>query len=575
MRVLAIIFGVLAAILVSVAILLNTSFTQNWLLKQATDMLEEKLNTRVTVDSVSMNLFTQDLTLYGIQVDDLKQRQLISLQQLSVDLELSKLFHREVVVKEARMTGLDTHLVSARKSEDGVSNYQFLIDAFKKEPKEEQAVGDSTKKHLEFDVQSLRLKSIHINYDDTELMLGEARYTGDELMVDSLRLKTDNHRPRKNAGRPNHGYFDVGHLNVVMNMRCSIHCLQKDSLSCTLTQCNARDSLTGIDFTDLRLSLEMNKERVAVSKMVLQQANTVLNVPKAVIHLPSKTKESSSLYYSADSITGRTLLKDISRPFAPALKHFVIPLNLSLNLSGTDSTMSFSHVKVSTDDRKLTIAASGGINHLKDKHRLAVRFRVSRMNAKSGIAAKIISQFSVKKYMMKQLHRLGNISYTGSFAVLWRREEFQGRLGTAGGPINFRFALNESSKYINGTVSSSLFQLGHIMEMDHLGPVACQANFTFDYSKARTAMMRRKKGGKLPMGSISAHVDDCSYRKIHIRNLSVNMKSDGAEAVGDIRQEGKYRDLYTSFSFTNTDEMHKMRLFKPGIKFHKARRKKD
>ena len=40
--------------------------------------------------------------------------------------------------------------------------------------------------------------------------------------------------------------------------------------------------------------------------------------------------------------------------------------------------------------------------------------------------------------------------------------------------------------------------------------------------------------------------------------------------MGDIYQRGKHRDLYISFSFTNTDEMQKMKITKPGIKFHKV-----
>jgi hypothetical protein len=64
-------------------------------------------------------------------------------------------------------------------------------------------------------------------------------------------------------------------------------------------------------------------------------------------------------------------------------------------------------------------------------------------------------------------------------------------------------------------------------------------------------------------------VDDSNFKGIHIRNLSATIVSDGAIAKGDIYQRGKRRDIYFSFSFTNTDEMHKMKIISPGIKFHK------
>jgi hypothetical protein len=581
-RTIIVLSGIVAGVVVLLCggvFLLNTSYVQNRLLRHATKLLTEKLNTQVRVDSVSLSLFSQELTLYGVRIDDQHQHPLLSVRQVSVNLVLSKLLHREVIIEEAGMTGLDARLISKNKSEDGVANYQFLIDAFKKDstqhPTPNAKDADSIrKKGMQFDVNHLHLKDIHVRYNDVELTLGEADYAGEQLGIERLRVLTDNHLPRKNANRPHRGFFDAGHLDVTTNMQWTIHSLKKDSLSCTLTDCRATDSVTGINLTDLRFSVEANKERALVSDIVVQQTSTVLHIPRATVDYPLTVSPKRAVTYHADSISGTTLLKDISRPFAPVLSGFTIPLNLSLSLSGTDSTMTFNHVKVSTQDRQLTIAANGHIDHLKDSKQLAVRFNVGRMNAKKGVAEKVISQFQVKKYMMKQLHRLGDISYSGRFAVLWKKEEFQGKLQTAGGPIDFRFALDEQNKYVNGTVSSPNFLVGDVMEMEHIGPVACRANFRFDYSKPRTARMRKEKGGKLPMGNVNAIVDDCSYRKIHLRNVSVDMMSDGAEVTGDVKQEGKYRDLSCHFSFTDTDDMRKMKITNPGIKFHKARRDK-
>lgn len=548
-------------------LLLNTSYVQNTIIREATGRLSEKLNTRVAIDSVSINVFTQDISLYGISIDDHQQRRLMDIGQIEVDLILSKLLQRDIIVEKVRITGLDAHLVSGKKSEDSVANYQFLVDAFKKEPRKAEDKGGSGKKGIQFDMRHLYLSDIHVTYDDAELTLGEARYTEDRLRVDRLRVTTDNHKPRRNAQRPHRGFFDTGHLDITTSMEWAIHCLKKDSLACTLTRCNAADSVTGINITDLRFRVETSPSgRAIVSDMVVQQTNTVIKVPKAVVCYAATPR---SLTYYADSISGTTQLKDISRPFAPALSGFSIPLNLSLNLSGTDSTMAFHNVKVSTDDRRLTIAATGGIDHLKDSHKLAVRFNVSRMNAKNGIAEKIISQFHVKKYMMKQLHRLGDIGYAGRFNILWHREEFQGTIQTNGGPINFQFALDENTKFLHGSVDSHKFLLGEVMEIEHIGPVACHADFTFDYSKPRTAQMRREKGGKLPIGNVSASVGECSYKGIHLKNLTVDINSDGAEAKGNIKEKGKRIDLYCSFSFTDTEEMHKMKITNPGIKFHK------
>jgi hypothetical protein len=189
------------------------------------------------------------------------------------------------------------------------------------------------------------------------------------------------------------------------------------------------------------------------------------------------------------------------------------------------------------------------------------------MTAHSGSKERIINQFPVKKFMMKQLHNLGTIGYRGTFDVLWKREQFAGVLTTKPGNINFSFALNENTKYVEGTVHTDSFELGQAMDMPDLKKVACKATFKFDISKPRTAIMRRKVGGKLPMGEIYAEVNDAKYKLLHVRNTVVTIKSNGAVAEGDVNIRGKRFDVLCTFSFTNTNEMQKIKV-NPKLKFH-------
>lgn len=106
------------------------------------------------------------------------------------------------------------------------------------------------------------------------------------------------------------------------------------------------------------------------------------------------------------------------------------------------------------------------------------------------------------------------------------------------------------------------------MDMPDIGKIACKADFKFDISKPRTAIMRRQKGGKLPMGRVDAEVYEAGYKKIKIRNIEAHVQSDGAVADGNLNIKGSRVDMLCSFSFTSTDEMRKVKV-KPGIRFHK------
>jgi hypothetical protein len=283
--------------------------------------------------------------------------------------------------------------------------------------------------------------------------------------------------------------------------------------------------------------------------------------------LPSK-KEQRPLAFSTSKIEGRVLLKDISQPFAPVLKKFSLPLKLQTQMSGNDNELSFRNVSVCTTDKKLNIAASGRISNLKDKYALRVHFDVHKMTTDGAYAERVINQFDVKKFMMKQLHALGHITYHGHFDVLWKKEQFAGQLTTVPGKLNVQLTLDELSKYVLGTVRTDSFELGKAMDMPDLGKIACKADFKFDISKPRTAKMRKVKGGKLPIGSVQADVAEGRYKKLTVRNLIAELNSDGAVATGNITVKGKRVDVLCGFSFTNTNEMKKTQI-KPGTRFHK------
>ncbi len=593
----------LVVLLILGFVLLNTKPVQQRIVALATQLLSDKLGTRVNIEGADISLLGGNVHLLGVEIDDQEQRKMVRIERLSANLELLPLLSSRIVVEEAGLEGLDA--VLTKKTDSIPANYQFVIDAFKKNKQPVAEDSLKKKKKLMLDVNNVWLKNIHVKYDKYDLRLLSAKYDSKTLKADSIQaawtaekkkgpvdnwacihklkatqegkvfqaeveglcFRTDNRLPRKNVGKPKRGFFDVGHLNITAKAKLTLDTSVKDSLKIALNECQATDSITGIDFRDLRAKATYTKGILYLKDIDVQQTDTKLHIADAVMQLPNK-KEGTKLSFSTGDITGRAILKDIARPFALALNRFTLPLNLSLNMSGTDSTLSFRNVQVYTDNKQLTVSAVGDISHLKEKELLDVHFHVNRMKTTTSMAEKIINQFTVKKLMMKQLKRLGTLSYTGDFHVLYKKEQFQGLLQTNMGSMNFSFYLDEISKYLVGQASTKNLALGNVMDIKKLGNVEANARFSIDISKPRTAIMRRKKGGKLPIGTVNATVDDCSYMGVHVRRLTADIKSDGAVATGDVMQLGKHRDLYFNFSFTNTDDMSKMKITHPGIKFH-------
>ena len=615
---------VVLALVILVVILLVTGFclvnsnsVQNELVRRAKTMLQDKLQTRVDIDSVSINLVTLNAELYGLYVEDRQQRPMLRANLLKVKADLMPLIIDGVVrIEEARLKGIHAEIHHIRHdSIDSVPNYKFILDAFKRDHNPDQK---AVRKELKKKKQKIALSMSRLTAEDIDVQFNQYRFSlgalafkegknnklgvniervsahwdrtnkkgwqvshaatianialrserEGEVLADirGVHFRNDNHHPRKNAGKPKRGFFDAEHVNAYADMKLNVDFTKPDSIFGRLAECTVRDTIMGVDVRDLHTNFYLNKEGLHLRDFFVQQINTTLRFDKGLIQLPSK-KLGRPFRFRTSFIHGRAILKDISRPFAPVLKDFSEPLLLSVRFSGDATTLRFDNVRVNTADKQLQVAARGTISGLKNKTQLRVHFDIERMEAKGGSKERIIKQFPVKRLMMKQLHALGTLHYAGSFNVLYKKEEFQGRLSTAAGALNFYFALDENNKYLSGRASTDSLEIGRVMDMKDIGPVAASATFKIDISKPRTAVMRKRLGGKLPIGEVHAHVSRASYKFVRTRDLTVNIVSNGAVAEGNLDAPGKWMDLSCTFSFTNTNEMQKTKI-KPKMKLH-------
>ena len=609
LKVLGGIVGILVVVLIAAAVLLNTHAVQNKLLGYATEQLQEKLQTKVKIDDVSVNVLTQDINLKGLEVEDLQHQKMLELDKLALDVDVLALLRKKLVVEKADIEGVRARLY---KPEDGPANYQFIIDAFKsdkpKKPKEPKEEGKK-KEPMELDIRQVKLAKIDLVYNENKIAIDEVTYDnggwlgkasgklkglegqwemvtkkgpqtasfsiGDinykqnkethDVEIGGLHFAIDNHKPRKNATRPKRGWFDVGHLDVTADLSLAIDHVGKDTLHAVMKRFVAKDTLTGFNVKDLHFSVGATKERAHLKDITLQHENTTLTFDSAYVVLPSK-KQGRKFAFQTSLIKGKTLLKDIARPFAPVLKNFTMPLELSVLFSGTDTTLVFRDIEVHTPDKRLKIDAVGGIENLKKKTELDIHFEVKKMTAKGTVKEEIINQFAVKKLMMNQLSALGDITYTGTVHIPYRREEFKGVLGTAAGNLNFDFSLNDDTHYIEGNANTRAIQLGKLLNSKDYGNVGLKAYFKVDIDKQRTlAARKRNGGGKLPIGVVKATVLEASYKGIKAKNLLVDIKSNGAQVEGSISQENKGLDWACDFSLTDIDKVSNVKV-KPKVK---------
>lgn len=553
--------AVVVCLLLVLTIGVNTSFVQGKIISLATEALSKELQTEVQIKDIDVNIFGQRVSVYGVRMQDQNRRELLQVKEIWTNFRLLPLLKGRVELKEVKISGVDMLL---SKPEDGPANYQFLLDRDKKKGKKKK----SKPSIFSLDLRHAMVSGVNVRYNDQDYLLEKAVYSfwREQRHVDikGLHFKTDNHKLRKNTYKPHRGYFDVGHLDLVADLGLDISRIGKDTLAGVISKCNVTDTVTGFYFNSLRAGIVYSNKQIHLSDVSFNQVSTRFDIPEADIILPDK-KLDRKLHYTADSIYVRTFLKDIARPFAPVLRNFSIPLNVRVGLDGTPQSIVLRGIHVNTDDNLLMINSTGVLRNLKGRD-FKLHFEVHDMVARPGIKDKIILQFPGKKHMLYQLYALGVVKYHGSFDILWRKQQFRGLLNTEKGNIDFEFQLDGNTKYLSGRASTDSLELGDLFKLKKIHDVAASATFNVDISKPRTAEIRKKKGGKLPIGEVTADISRIGYKNIHLKNIYADIESDGAVAEGTVTMKGSFTDLMLEFYFTDTEAMHQMKV-KPRLKF--------
>ena len=197
----------LAAITITLVVLVTGAFValnipsvRQRIMMQATVLLSEKLNTRVSMEQAELSIFGGYVNLYGLEIDDQQQRKMLQIGKLSANVALRPLFEQRVVIEEIEVSGLNALLT--KKTDSTAANYQFIIDAFKKDKKDENENGNENKKKhkVTLNVSYVKLADIHVNYDKYDCTLQKAiiEETGDgghDITVQNL--QTGWHKRRK------------------------------------------------------------------------------------------------------------------------------------------------------------------------------------------------------------------------------------------------------------------------------------------------------------------------------------------------------------------------------------------
>ena len=148
----------LTLFLLTIWVLLQFDYIQNWIADKTTSFLSDALKTTVSIDYLSINFF-DDLTLNGFYIEDQQGDTLLYSQSLTANTNLFALIGNQLVIEELSLK--NAYFKMQRDTGELAHNFQFIADYFSSDKKK--------KKPFYLDANAIYLDSVHFVKQDSVL----------------------------------------------------------------------------------------------------------------------------------------------------------------------------------------------------------------------------------------------------------------------------------------------------------------------------------------------------------------------------------------------------------------------
>ncbi|MFT6743415.1 MAG: hypothetical protein ACJAVF_004940, partial [Paraglaciecola sp.] len=148
--------GIIIALLLVTLILIQIPSFQNLAKEKAVSYLEDKIKTKVTVDTLEIE-FPKKIILKGIYFEDEKKDTLFAGKKLSVDISLLKLMNNTLEINSVDLQGIALKL---NRDSASAFNFDYIVKAF-------SSPVDTTKTPMVVSLDRINLEQTTVTFTDT------------------------------------------------------------------------------------------------------------------------------------------------------------------------------------------------------------------------------------------------------------------------------------------------------------------------------------------------------------------------------------------------------------------------
>lgn len=459
--------------------LLKFSAVQEFIGSHVSQLLEEKLGTRVVIGKIDIRLPNR-VIIDNVMLYDQQHKEMLTSSRLSAAIDLLPLLDGEISISSAQLFGLNADIYKSNAASQ--LNCQFVIDSL--------ASKDTTSSApLHLNIASLIIRNGSVRYNQYDQPLRRGKFT------------------------PYH--IDLSKISS----HVMLYKLTDDSLDVMLKRLSFEES-SGIKVNNLKAHVKAGTNGISLSQFAFTMPNTSLSSPGIDVRyaMESDTLKRGSLVFDG-KLTANHISPSDFTPFLPDELLYSLPvIRFNVTADGTDMVSNATLSLMSVGTEELAVQASADINDLLSEPTGELLF------SKLHISEALIASLSRVVNIPDEIKRVGTIEAKGRFKKISAR-----RLAA-----NADFSMSNAGKLsvnaelngrgIKGNVDTKGLDISCILDDKRFGNIDCNLDVTAMLDE-RSALSSAKMKGR---------ISDFSFNDYPYRDINIDASYDNNSIAGKL-----------------------------------------
>ena len=487
------------AVYAAIVLLFSLPFMQHALAGWTANILSKELKSDVEIGGINLGLLNR-VIVNDLIIHEPSGKQMASIARVSASINLFSLLSGKIDIGTAQLFGVQASLY--KETPQSPPNYQFIVDAFSKEEKEEPS-------EINLHIGSFIMRHAHVTYD----VLSETVHSGT---------------------------LDVNHLNLRnCGMNVALRCLTNDSLNVTIKRLQAKEVNSGLAIHDTQLKLVANQQIATLSNFSLSLPHSHLAVDSLYAEYGKFTTDSTFRFHGTP-LTGSIMPKDLAL-LNEKLAALTTPVNFSTDMEGNEQEIDVKNCNINANDSSLLLLATAKVMNPLNRHRRGIQSNIRTLHVTSDEMLTWVDALSPNHGKEELIDAIQEVNYEGTVNYTAQGDlTSEGNLSTGIGNLAYDITY-DAERFLTGTVSGDSVNIGKLQNDEQFGSTSFNLDLAMNLAETKP----------FPAGKVSGDIYSIYYNGYNYQNIALDARSTSARIEGTASIDDENVKANADFAFSD------------------------